>query len=56
MVRLESRPIQGKSWEYMFFLEFTGDVTADGMEGVFRELTQSAEQVRVLGNFVSNLS
>lgn len=56
MVRLESRPIQGKSWEYMFFLEFTGDVTADGMEGVFRELTQSAEQVRVLGNFASNLA
>lgn len=56
MVRLESRPIQGRSWEYMFFMEFTGDVTADGMEGVFRELTQSAEQVRVLGNFASNLS
>lgn len=56
MVRLESRPIQGRSWEYMFFLEFTGDVTAEGMEGVFRELTQSAEQVRVLGNFASNLS
>lgn len=36
MVRLESRPIQGRSWEYMFFLEFTGDVTAEGMEGVFR--------------------
>ena len=56
MVRLESRPIQGSSWEYMFFLEFTGDVTASGMEGVFRELTQSAEQVRVLGNFASSLS
>lgn len=56
MVRLESRPIQGSSWEYMFFLEFTGDVAASGMEGVFRELTQSAEQVRVLGNFASNLS
>ncbi len=56
MVRLESRPIQGSSWEYMFFLEFAGDVTAPGMEGVFLELTQLAEQVRVLGNFPSNLS
>lgn len=55
MVRLESRPIQGRSWEYLFFLEFTGDLTADGMEGVFRELTQSSDQFRVLGNFVSNL-
>ena len=56
MVRLESRPIQEKSWEYMFFLEYTGNVTAEGMEGVFRELTQSTEQFRVLGNFASNLS
>ena len=55
MVRLESRPIQGRSWEYMFFLEFSGDITAPGMEGVFRELTQSADHFRVLGNFVSNL-
>lgn len=56
MVRLESRPIQARNWEYMFFMEFTGDVTAQGMEGVFRELTQLAEQVRVLGNFASSLS
>ena len=56
MVRLESRPIQERSWEYMFFLEFTGNVTAEGMEGVFRELTQSSEQFRILGNFASNLS
>lgn len=55
VVRLESRPIQGRNWEYMFFMEFTGDVTAQGMDGVFRELTQLAEQVRVLGNFASNL-
>lgn len=55
MVRLESRPVQGRSWEYMFFLEFSGEITAPGMDGVFRELTQSAEQFRVLGNFPSNL-
>ena len=55
MVRLESRPIQGRSWEYMFFLEFSGDIAAPGMEGVFRELTQSADHFRVLGNFASNL-
>lgn len=55
MVRLESRPVQGRSWEYMFFLEFTGDITAPEMDGVFRELTQSSDNFRVLGNFASNL-
>ena len=55
MVKLESRPIPGKSWEYMFFIEFTGNLTATGMDGVLRELSQTAAYFRVLGNFKSNL-
>ncbi len=55
MVKLESRPIPGKSWEYMFFIEFTGCLTAPGMDGVLRELSQTAADFRVLGNFPSNL-
>lgn len=55
MTRLESRPMPGHSWEYMFFLEFHGSLNAPGMDGVLRELAQTAEDFRVLGNFVSNL-
>ena len=45
----------GHSWEYMFFLEFTGNLLADEMDGILRELSQTAADFRVLGNFVSNL-
>lgn len=55
MVKLESRPIPGKSWEYMFFVEFTGSLTAPGMDGVLREISQTAGEFRVLGNFKTNL-
>ena len=55
MVKLESRPIPGRSWEYMFFIEFTGSLTAPGMDGILHELSQTAEDFRVLGNFESNL-
>ena len=55
MVKLESRPIPGKSWEYMFFVEFTGSLTAPGMDGVLHELAQTAGDFRVLGNFKANL-
>jgi chorismate mutase/prephenate dehydratase len=55
LVRLESRPIPERSWEYMFFVEFTGNLTESGMEGVMHELTQSTEDLRVFGNFKSNL-
>ena len=49
--KMESRPIPGKNWEYLFFLEFSGDLTAPGMDGVLHELSQLASQFRVLGNF-----
>lgn len=51
LLKLESRPIPGRSWEYLFFLEFSGDLCADGMDGVLHELSQLAGEMRVLGNF-----
>ncbi|MDB7861372.1 bifunctional chorismate mutase/prephenate dehydratase [Intestinimonas butyriciproducens] len=51
MMKLESRPIVGRSWEYLFFVDFTGDLAAPGMDGVLLELSQTAEGFRVLGNY-----
>ena len=55
LVRLESRPIPERSWEYMFFTEFTGNLLEPEMDAVMHELTQTAEDLRVFGNFKSNL-
>jgi len=55
MVKLESRPIPGRSWEYRFFVDFTGDLTAPGMDSVLRELSQASETFRVLGNYKGNM-
>lgn len=55
LVKLESRPIPGKYWEYMFFLEFAGNLLDPDMEGVLREVCQTAAEFRLLGNFRSNL-
>ncbi len=51
LVKLESRPIPGRSWEYLFFLEFTGDLADPAMEGVLHELSQLSAELRILGNF-----
>jgi len=51
LMKLESRPILGRSWEYRFFVDFTGDLRGEGMEGIVRELCQTAENFRVLGNY-----
>ncbi len=51
LVKLESRPVPNRDWEYIFFLECTGDLTAPGMDGVIHELSQLSEDFRILGNF-----
>ena len=51
LMKLESRPIPGRSWEYLFFLEFSGDLSAAGMEWVLHELSQLSAEFRLLGNF-----
>ncbi|MCD8004662.1 MAG: chorismate mutase [Oscillospiraceae bacterium] len=51
MVKLESRPIPGKSWEYLLFADFTGNL--DELGGIVRELTQIATRLRILGNYKS---
>lgn len=55
LVKLESRPIPEHNWEYMFFIEFTGDLTSPGMEKVMNELIQTAFNLRIFGNYKSNL-
>jgi len=51
LLKLESRPIPEKNWEYLFFLEFSGDLYAPGMDDALRELSQLAVEFRVMGNF-----
>lgn len=51
LMKIESRPIPGRGFEYLFFLDFTGDLSAPGMDGVLHELSQLAVEFRVLGNF-----
>lgn len=55
LVKLESRPLQEHSWEYMFFLEFTGSLNTPEIADVLHELSQTTGDFRVLGNFVGNL-
>ena len=55
MVKLESRPLPGRSWEYMFFLEFTGAPEDPAVNDALHELAQTTGEFRVLGWFPSNL-
>ncbi|MBD5098041.1 MAG: bifunctional chorismate mutase/prephenate dehydratase [Clostridiales bacterium] len=55
MVKLESRPLPERSWQYMFFLEFTGAPDDPAVGDALHELAQTTGEFRVLGWFRSNL-
>lgn len=54
LMKLESRPIPGRSWEYRFFVDFSGDLSAPGMERTLRDAAEAAESFRILGNYPAN--
>lgn len=53
MMKLESRPIPGRSWEYLFFVDFSGNLLRPDMDLVLQELTECAASFRILGNYRS---
>lgn len=55
LCRLESRPLPDRNWEYMFFIEFIGDLLDTDMDRVIHEISLMAGDLRVLGNFKANL-
>lgn len=51
MTKIESRPIQGKTWEYRFFVDFEGNLEDSAVKNALRGLEAEANRMRVLGNY-----
>ena len=49
LAKIESRPIHGRPWEYLFYLDFEGHAKKDLTRDVLRELESIAEFVELLG-------
>ena len=52
ITKLESRPWQGRTWEYVFYLDLDGDARDGKVAAAFHELQESASCVRVFGSFL----
>jgi prephenate dehydratase len=48
LVKIESRPVRGKPWEYVFYVDIGGE-DAGARERGLRHLEEVAEWVKVLG-------
>ncbi len=51
LVKLESRPILGKPWEYMFYVDLEGDVESPGFVPVLKELEENTDFLKILGSY-----
>lgn len=51
MVKIESRPIKDKSFEYRFFVEFEGKLTDSAVQNALKGIREEASAMRILGNY-----
>ncbi len=51
LVKLESRPIPGRPWEYMFYVDLEADLESPSLEPVLREIGEKTDYLKVLGSY-----
>jgi prephenate dehydratase len=49
LMKIESRPLRGKPWEYLFYLDFLGRVDSEVAQNALNHLRETADFLRVLG-------
>jgi len=49
LTKIESRPLRGKPWEYLFYLDFLGRADSPNARNALNHLGELADFVRVLG-------
>ncbi|SFB03957.1 chorismate mutase [Acetitomaculum ruminis DSM 5522] len=53
MIKIESRPLEGRPWEYKFFIDFEGNIKDSSVRNALCGLRGEARNMKVLGNYKS---
>jgi prephenate dehydratase len=49
LTKIESRPLRGKPWEYLFYVDFLGDLTDKNVKRALAHLEETSDLLKVLG-------
>ena len=55
MTKLASRPIYGKPWQEMFYLEIEANIHHPDTQAALEELKQVSHQLKILGCYPSEI-
>lgn len=53
MLKIESQPIIGTPWEYMFFMDFSGNIEDVGVKKALMEIKENTRELHFKGNYKS---
>ncbi|HEY0157624.1 MAG TPA: hypothetical protein VGF28_10100, partial [Thermoanaerobaculia bacterium] len=51
LAKIESRPIEGRPWEYSFYVDISGGAEEPKVANALRHLREMCETVKVLGSY-----
>ena len=51
MNKIESRPIEGRQWEFRFFVDFEGNIDDPNVMNALRGIEEEAKAIKLLGNY-----
>lgn len=51
MIRIESRPVVGKAWEYFFYIDFEGRINNPHVQGAIDHIKENSSYFKLLGNY-----
>lgn len=56
MMKIESRPIVGKSWQYFFYIDFQGNILDENTRSALKSIEEESLYYKFLGNYKGEVS